>query len=507
MILWKLSLALLLCCCQSFQFQRYRARQYSLSLSSATEEDEAALIKDTLSLWQQLKEATGGSFSVNSQEDAELLAEKMEKIKQASRASSPSPLPFDRVKRSSKLLSKLLAVSEKGEENIVLLHLKDYVEEVRENDFQGNASVARAVLFNLCDRASAKSINDACDALTSVKLLTNSAQHAGHFLSFVASNPYSSPGASELVSATLQRDILTRLEILQREDLNQIVRQLSKRGYMMQAVDLVRAMHRSPHASPDSQTLEWLVKGFVLTAEPVRQCKTMKSLPNSEKKYPEILLLGRSNAGKSSLLNALLRRKSLASVSAMPGHTQSLQLYELRCRTGRLILVDSPGMGYAESVPDERRRSWKVLLQRYLAVRDNCKLVLHLMDYRASLTAIDEEIMDMVRLAEEERRRNGRSPFLYQPLLTKADHYSHPVTLKTVKERQAEISKLYPGAEAMVTSSQSARGLEEVWFNLIALVDKTRPQIHNNTDSKSEDNYSYIQSGVNGSEEPRKQAL
>eukprot|EP01039_Chlorochromonas_danica_P001302 gene1302-1421_t len=461
MILWKLCLALLLCCCQSFRFQRFHVRPYSLSLSSATEEDEAALIKDTLSLWQQLKDATGGSLSVNSQEDAELLVEKMEKIKQASRAPTPSPMPVDKVKRSSKLLSKLLALSEKGDENIVLSHLQDYVEDVRENNFQGNASVARAVLFNLCDWASATGINDTCDALTSVKLLTNSAQHVGYFLSFVASSPCSSPGASELVSATLQRDILSRLEILQREDLNQIVRQLSKRGYMIQAMDLVRAMHHSLHGSPDSQTLEWLVKGFVLTAEPVRQCKTMKSLPNPEKKFPEILLLGRSNAGKSSLLNALLRRKSLASVSAKPGHTQSLQLYELRCRTGRLILVDSPGMGYAESVPDERRRSWKVLLQRYLAVRDNCKLVLHLMDYRTGLTAIDEEIVEMVRLAEEERRRDGRSPFLYQPLLTKADQYSHPITLKTVKERQAEINKLYPGVEAKVTSSRSARGLEE----------------------------------------------
>ena len=110
---------------------------------------------------------------------------------------------------------------------------------------------------------------------------------------------------------------------------------------------------------------------------------------------PEVALLGRSNVGKSSLINLLASRKRLALTSATPGKTKTFNLYKV---DEDFLLVDVPGLGYARSARSERNR-WEAELARYIRDRDELSAVLLLMDSRHAPTAADRDAMEFLKEA------------------------------------------------------------------------------------------------------------
>ena len=162
---------------------------------------------------------------------------------------------------------------------------------------------------------------------------------------------------------------------------------------------------------------------------------------------PEIAFAGRSNAGKSSAINALANRTRLAFVAKRPGRTQTINLFQL---TGGGVLADLPGYGYAE-VPETMRRHWEATLSSYLQTRSSlCGLAL-VMDARHPLTARDEMMLDWFR-------PTGRP---IHCLLTKADKLSRSAanaTLQRVRERLRGLGGAYT---AQLFSSLRRTGVAE----------------------------------------------
>lgn len=117
---------------------------------------------------------------------------------------------------------------------------------------------------------------------------------------------------------------------------------------------------------------------------------TKDQLPEST--YPEICFSGRSNVGKSSLINKLLGRKAIARVSSSPGKTTTINFYE----AGDTTLVDLPGYGYAK-VSNEERMRWDSLMNAYFSGKRNIKLCLQLLDIRRTLSGDDERMIEFLR--------------------------------------------------------------------------------------------------------------
>ena len=111
---------------------------------------------------------------------------------------------------------------------------------------------------------------------------------------------------------------------------------------------------------------------------------------------PEIAFAGRSNVGKSSLLNALLNRKSLAKTSKTPGKTRTLNYFDIN---GRLYFVDLPGYGYAKA-PKELQATWGKAITEYLGKRRTLRLVVHLVDARHDPTERDHELLSLLDVYE-----------------------------------------------------------------------------------------------------------
>ncbi len=117
----------------------------------------------------------------------------------------------------------------------------------------------------------------------------------------------------------------------------------------------------------------------------------LQQLPPPE--YPEIAFAGRSNVGKSSLINRLIQRKNLVKTSARPGKTQSLNFFSV---DDSLYLVDLPGYGYAK-VPKKMKDSWLRLITGYLETRESLKCVVVIIDLRHALKVIDRQLVDWLR--------------------------------------------------------------------------------------------------------------
>ena len=161
---------------------------------------------------------------------------------------------------------------------------------------------------------------------------------------------------------------------------------------------------------------------------------------------PELAFAGRSNAGKSSALNALCGRKQLARVSKTPGRTQLLNFFELP--SGRL--VDLPGYGFAKA-PRSLREGWGELIEGYLASRECLRGLALVMDARHPLTGFDRMMLGWAQ-AES---------LPCHLLLTKADKLRPSEARKTLLEVRRELPGLHPGATAQLLSSQSGEGVEE----------------------------------------------
>jgi GTP-binding protein len=172
---------------------------------------------------------------------------------------------------------------------------------------------------------------------------------------------------------------------------------------------------------------------------------------------PEVCFAGRSNVGKSSLINALTGRRGLAKASNTPGRTQEINYFDLG---GVLWLVDLPGYGYAEA-PKPLIERWQRLLRAYLAGRPTLRRAFLLIDARHGVKAVDVEIMALL----------DASAFSYQAVLTKADKPKAADLAASVAGVRAALAKR-PAAhpEVLLTSAERGDGLPELRAAIRAFV-------------------------------------
>ena len=176
---------------------------------------------------------------------------------------------------------------------------------------------------------------------------------------------------------------------------------------------------------------------------------SLKFLPDPG--APEIAFAGRSNVGKSSLLNALTGRKSIARTSVTPGRTQELNYFEVGSPT-RLRLVDMPGYGFAKA-PLKVVDAWKRLVRDYLRGRVELKRTLVLIDSRHGVKDVDRDMMKML----------DEAAVGYRLVLTKADKIKASELEAVLAATQIEARK-HPAAFPVVhvTSSEKGMGIEEL---------------------------------------------
>ena len=190
-------------------------------------------------------------------------------------------------------------------------------------------------------------------------------------------------------------------------------------------------------------------RGRLLFAGPVDFVKgvvAMSGLPPADR--VEVCFAGRSNVGKSSLINALTGRKSLARASNTPGRTQEINFFALG--EDEKYLVDLPGYGYAEA-PVAIVRKWQELLKSYLAGRTTLRRAFVLIDTRHGVKKVDDEIMSLL----------DRSAVTFQTVLTKADKVSRAEREAIIEQVKGALQK-HPAAfpELVVTSSEKGDGIE-----------------------------------------------
>ena len=198
----------------------------------------------------------------------------------------------------------------------------------------------------------------------------------------------------------------------------------------------------------DEPEFEAREKGRLLFAGPVDFVKgvvAMSGLPPADRL--EVCFAGRSNVGKSSLINALTGRKTLARASNTPGRTQEINYFALGDQS---YLVDLPGYGYAEA-PLAVVAKWQALLKQYLAGRQTLRRAFVLIDARHGIKAVDEEILVLL----------DRSAVTYQAVLTKVDKINKTERDAVIEQVKGALSK-HPAAypEIVVTSSEKGEGIE-----------------------------------------------
>ena len=173
-------------------------------------------------------------------------------------------------------------------------------------------------------------------------------------------------------------------------------------------------------------------------------CADLAQLPRDD--LPEIAFAGRSNAGKSSALNALCNHKQLARVSKTPGRTQLINLFDIP-NLGRF--ADLPGYGYAE-VPMPMRKSWGKLIGSYVEIRNNLRAIVLIMDIRHPLTDFDQQMLAWAQAG-------GRPCHI---LLTKADKLGFGASKNQLLKVQKELSALAMPPTVQLFSAQSRMGVE-----------------------------------------------
>lgn len=175
-------------------------------------------------------------------------------------------------------------------------------------------------------------------------------------------------------------------------------------------------------------------------------CGITSTLPDNV--LPEIAFAGKSNVGKSSLINALMNRKSYARISATPGKTQTINFYNIN---EELYLVDLPGYGYAK-VSEKEKREWGKLIERYLHDSGKLKAVFLLIDIRHDPSANDRMMYEWIV-------SQG-----YQPIIiaTKLDKIKRSQVTKQLKAVRQGLG-LLPGTAVIPFSSVTKQGRDEIW--------------------------------------------
>lgn len=188
-------------------------------------------------------------------------------------------------------------------------------------------------------------------------------------------------------------------------------------------------------------------------------CGVTSTLPENE--WPEIAFAGKSNVGKSSLINALMNRKSLARTSSQPGKTQTINFYNINdC----MYLVDLPGYGYAKVAQSEKEK-WGKLIERYLHSSKMLRAVFLLIDIRHEPSKNDKMMYDWI-VAQ------GYEPII---IATKLDKLKRSQVQKHVKMVRQGLS-LLPGTQVIPFSAVTKQGREEIWDLMDRLIGFTEDE-------------------------------
>ena len=185
-------------------------------------------------------------------------------------------------------------------------------------------------------------------------------------------------------------------------------------------------------------------------------CGITSKLPDTGR--PEVAFAGKSNVGKSSLINSLVNRKALARTSAQPGKTQTINFYNIN---ESIYLVDLPGYGYAK-VPQSEKEKWGKMIERYLHISKVLKAVFLLVDIRHDPSANDKMMYDWVV-------HNGYNPII---IATKMDKLKRSQIQKNLKAIKIGLN-LRPGSIMIPFSAETKQGRDEIW----ALIDELTGQI------------------------------
>ena len=175
-------------------------------------------------------------------------------------------------------------------------------------------------------------------------------------------------------------------------------------------------------------------------------CGITSKLPDTGR--PEIAFAGKSNVGKSSLINGLLNRKALARTSSQPGKTQTINFYNVN---DFMYLVDLPGYGYARVTPAEKEK-WGKMIERYLHTSQTLKAVFLLIDIRHDPSANDKLMYDWIV-------NNGYNPII---IATKLDKLKRSQVQKNIKAIKDGL-KLRPGSKIIPFSAETKQGKDEIW--------------------------------------------
>ena len=172
----------------------------------------------------------------------------------------------------------------------------------------------------------------------------------------------------------------------------------------------------------------------------------------------EIAFAGRSNVGKSSLLNALTGRNTLARVSSEPGRTRQLNFFDLG---GRLTLVDMPGYGYARASKDIKA-DWQGMMFDYLRGRPSLRRVMLLLDSRIEVKQADRDVMDLL----------NRAAVTFELVLTKTDGLKPPALSRKIQEAEG-LARTHAAAFPLIraTSSETGQGIAALRAELASLAD------------------------------------
>jgi len=189
----------------------------------------------------------------------------------------------------------------------------------------------------------------------------------------------------------------------------------------------------------------------------------LEHLPPADR--PEIAFAGRSNVGKSSLINALVDQRTLARTSNTPGRTQELNYFRPPDQgSGRLLyLVDMPGYGFAKA-PKAKVEAWTGLVKDYLRGRVTLKRVFLLIDARHGIKAVDREIIKLL----------NEAAVSFQIVLTKADKISAAALVKVSEETAAALTSepaAYPSV--IVTSAERRQGIERLRATIVQVCSPT----------------------------------
>ena len=194
----------------------------------------------------------------------------------------------------------------------------------------------------------------------------------------------------------------------------------------------------------------------ILSAEFIKGATAPLHYP--EGSFPEVAFVGRSNVGKSSLINVLVRRKNLAKISNTPGRTQLINFFIIN---HHYVFVDLPGYGFAR-VPEAVRRNWSPMVETYLKERSNLRLVILIMDIRRDPATQD---LDLLRWLD-----HYRIPVL--PVLTKTDKLSKSQVrrrARQIEEMLMEGANLKTAPNPILFSARTGEGRDALWSMLEAL--------------------------------------